>query len=271
MRIARYSFVALLSLSLAACGGGDDGGGGDGDGGAAGDPDATPVTPTAFRIDNMTLSDPHTFALGAVDVTSNVDELIINGVMFDNDDPADGLLDLSILPVFRPLATADATNALDIVFADCTAPQDTTRCTRTTESDVVVSTATNSTTTTCLDVLANTTGGYEEIILPTAPCFSSDAETFTVDLGGVELGMIDARIAATYQGAEPTSMTNGLIRGYVTEEVADNAIIPEDTLLVGGDPLSAILKDEDMDTGPNGESGWWFYLHFTASVADYTE
>lgn len=270
MGIVRHACIGLLAITLAACGGGDDGGGG-GDGGANGDPDATPVEPTAFRIDNMTLSDPHAFALGAVDVTSNVDELIINGVMFDNDDPADGLLDLSIMPVFRPLATAEATTPLDIVFADCTAPQDTTTCMRTAMSDVVESTASNSASTTCLDVIAGTTGDYETIVLPTAPCFSSDAETFTVDLGGVELGMIDARIAATYMGAEPTSMTNGLIRGYVTEEVADNAIIPEDTLLVGGEPLSSILKDEDMDTGPNGESGWWFYLHFTASTADYSE
>ena len=269
MRAVNLTLVVLLAASLVACGGGDDDGGGDGGGGY---PDATPITPTAFRIDTMNLADPHTFALGSLDVTSNVDTLISDGIMFDGDDPADGLTDLSILSVFRPLAAADPSTPLDIVFADCAAPPAAMDCTRTETSDVIPSTSTNSATTTCLDVLANTTGGYQPaIILPAAPCSTSDAETFNVNLGGVQIGMIDARIAATYVGAEPVTMVNGMIRGYVTEAVADAALLPEDVLLVGGDPLSTLLKDEDMDPGPNGETGWWFYLNFTAAVVPYTE
>jgi hypothetical protein len=36
-------------------------------------------------------------------------------------------------------------------------------------------------------------------------------------------------------------------------------------------PLSALLKESDMDMGAGGVMGWWFYLNFTASSAAYTD
>lgn len=228
------------------------------------------VVPTAFLITEMTLADPHTFAVGFVDVTGTVNDLIRDSITMDATMPPDGLLDFSVVPVFRPLdQQSSAVVALDIVFADCTAPINGTSCTRPTETGDVVSTS--STNDVCLTPIAGTTGNYSPaIVLPSAPCFSSDPATFEVALGDILLELENARLSATYSGDPATSLVNGLIAGFVTEEQADATILPEDIVLVGGDPLSALLKDEDKDTN-GGESGWWFYLNFTAQPVTYSD
>jgi cysteine-rich repeat protein len=228
------------------------------------------VTPTAFRISQMTLADPHPFAAGVLDVTDTVNDLIRDSIEMDASMPADGLLDFSVVPVFRPLdQTAAASVPMDIVFADCTDPLANTSCTRTADSDVVSATAMNDD---CLAPIAGTTGGYSPaVVTPGAPCFGSNAVTFDVGLGDINLHLEDARISATYSGDPATSLTSGLIFGFVSEEQADATILPEDILVVGGMPLSSILKDEDKDTGPGNAPGWWFYLNFTAQPVGYTE
>jgi hypothetical protein len=40
--------------------------------------------------------------------------------------------------------------------------------------------------------------------------------------------------------------------------------------VVGGEPVSALLLDEDKDSGPNGGEGWYFYLDFDAELVPYT-
>jgi len=109
------------------------------------------------------------------------------------------------------------------------------------------------------------------VITPAAPCFSSASASFDVTLGGIVLPLKDARIAATYVGAPATELTQGLIAGFVTKADADAIVLPADLLVVGGMPLSAILKPADMDTGPGGVMGWWFYLNFTAQPTAYTD
>lgn len=228
------------------------------------------VVPTAFLITEMNLSDPHAFAVGILDVTDTVDDLIRDSINMDATMPPDGFLDFSVVPVFRPLdQQSGAVVALDIVFADCTAPIEGTSCTRPTEpGEVVTATSTNDV---CLTPIAGTTGNYSPaIILPSAPCFSTSAVTFDVTLGSIVLHLEDAKISATYSGDPATSLVNGLIAGFVTEAEADSTILPEDILVVGGEPLSAILKDEDKDDN-DGVSGWWFYLNFTAQPVSYTD
>lgn len=252
-----FSLVSTLAI---ACGG-DDGGGGDGDG---------DVTPTAYRITSLNLRDPHTFALGSLDVTDMVDGLIADGITMDADDPPDGNLDLSITVVMLPLDQAGGSTPMQVVFADCTAPQSSTECAPDPDTAPVDSTATNDPSDPCLDLLPDTTSDYNPpVSLPGAPCFSSDAEAFNVALGDIDLAMEDARIAATYD-ADPATRLTGLIRGFVSQATADAALIPDDVAVVGGQPISSLLVDGDKDTGPNGGDGWYFYLNFVADEVPYT-
>lgn len=246
----------------------DDGNTADGDG-----CDQTCVveaTPTAFHITQMNMADPHAFAVGALDVTNTVNQMITDGIELDLDE--DGLLDFAVVPVFRPMNQADGVSTpLDIVFADCTAPFDGTSCSRPADGQVVSTMAQNGSDT-CMTPDAGTTGGYDPpIALPAAPCFASGEASFSVQLGELSIPMENARIAATYQGDPGTGLANGLVKGFVSEASADTIILPENLVLVGGEPLSSLLKDEDKDTGPGGASGWWFYLNFTAETVAYTD
>lgn len=254
--------LVLATLFAVACGSGSDG---DSDAGSD-------VAPTAFRFTSLSLRDPHTFALNkAVDVTGTVNNLVADGIAMDGDDPPDGLLDLSILVAFSPLDQNGESTPLQVVFADCTAPADSTSCSPSDTLEPVDATATNDAADPCLEPLADTTGGYTpDIATPAAPCFASDATAFDIVLGGISLSMEDASIAGTYDGAPAGRITTGLIRGFVSQETADMALIPDDIAIVGGMPVSSLLKDEDKDTGPGGTDGWYFYLEYEAAEVPFT-
>jgi cysteine-rich repeat protein len=293
----RAAIVILLTGTVTACGGGEGGDDDDddddddvvsetcGDGVADeneacddgnldpgdGCDETCSLEPTAYRIDFLEIRDPHLFALdGAFDATETVNGSIAEGVGADGDDPPDGTLDLSILMVFRPEDAAAATTSLDAVIAPaCAPPAATTTCAPDEGTTVIDSTATNGDAT-CLAPAADSTGGYEPAITtPGGRCFSSDPETVSILAAGVQLSLTDAQLAATY-GADGT-LESGLLSGFMTEAAAMETILPEDTLLVGGMPLSNLLLEEDQDIGPGGETGWWFYFNFTAVVVPYTD
>ena len=264
MRASQYVLGTIVFAALAACGGG---GGDDGD-----DGDDSSEPPTSYRADEVVLMDPHLFAFGGVDVTGTVNNQLDTGVSEDGDDPPDNLLDLSILLVFRPIDLAAASTRADAVIgADCTVPITTTTCT-TGDANIVESNATNGDSA-CLTAIAGTLGGYDPAPTePAGPCFVTDMETVTIDAGGVALQLDSAQLAADYGATgAPDRLENGLLIGFMTQATADATIIPEDTPIVGGDPLSSLLKDEDKDPGPGGADGWWFYINFTAAVVEYTE
>jgi hypothetical protein len=259
MRVSRLALGTMLICAFAACGGG---GGGDDDGDDSADP------PTSYRADFVELRDPHLFALnGALDVTGTVNTELDTGVTEDGDEPPDGYLDLSLVLVFRPVDLAAASTPVDAVLgADCTAPITTTTC-ATGDADIVESTATNGDSA-CLTAMAGTLGGYNPAPTePAGPCFVTDMETVTINAGTVALTLEDARLSADYGATgAPDRLENGLLVGFMTEANADATIIPEDTPIVGGEPLSTLLKDEDNDGG-----GWWFYINFSGNVVEYTE
>jgi len=232
--------------------------------------------PTAFRLTTLSLREPHTFALGFVDVTDTVNGLLNDFVGMDKVNPAgeetpDGLLDFSLLAVFRPLDQSVDTVPLDIVIADCAAPMESTSCQRTATSQVVSSVATNLASD-CLEVMPDTTGGYNPpITTPSGPCFVSDAETFDLDFGDIAFSFVDARLGAMYPDGEGNQLASGLIRGFLSQSFAEGATLPADIPVVGGQPIASLLKDVDKDTGPGGEAGWWFYLNFTAEAVPYSD
>jgi cysteine-rich repeat protein len=243
------------------------------------------IVATAFRFSDLFLRDPHVFVnfIGCRDVTDtqlagfSVNNSLHTSITTDGSDP-DTFLDLSIVLVFRPLGQSAATSPMEIHFADCTSPIATTSCT-TGKGQTIPTTATNMSGGQCLAALAGTTHPYTPAITnATAPCFVTNPVTVTINLGGIPITLHDARVAATYVGSPATSLTNGLLMGFISQTDAENTTIPTTFPLVGGMPLSALLaggmnacptySDMDMDgTTP----GWWFYLNFPASKVPWTD
>jgi hypothetical protein len=249
----------------------------------AADPAAAP--PIALRISHMEVRDPHIFsdALFCSDITGLANALLDQSLTQDKGPPTDGSLDINILPVFSPLAPDQATTdfALDL-GATCTTPMASTACTST-GAQITSSVATNLTTGTCLTPLAGTTfSGYTPAITSsTAPCFSSAAvDNVDVSLGTVTIHMTNAQIAGTYTGS-PTSLSNGLLRGFVSLEQARTTLFPSNLPLVGGKTLAQLLSGgdtactrpgggNDLDVGPDGVTrGWYFYINYSAVQVPY--
>jgi cysteine-rich repeat protein len=243
------------------------------------------IVATAFRLSDLDLRDPHVFVnfIGCRDVTDtqlagfSVNNSLQTSITTDGSDP-DTLLDLSIVLVFRPLGQSSATSPVEIHFADCTSPMSTTTCT-TGMGQTIKATATNMTGGQCLAALAGTTHPYTPAITnATAPCFVTNPVTVTINLGGIPITLNDARLAATYVGSPATSLTNGLLMGFISQTDAENTIIPTTFPLVGGMPLSSLLAGgmnacptySDMDTD-NGVAGWWFYLNYPATKVPWTD
>ncbi len=248
------------------------------------------VTPTAFRLRDLDLRDPHVFInfIGCRDVTETpLAGFSVNGELQTNvqtDGDLDGDLDLSIATVFRPLdQTAGATPAFELHFPTCRPPLDSTTCTRTpAASPAILTTATNGVgATACLAALTGTIGApaySPAITAASAPCYVSARTTLTIDLGGIPITLRDAQIAATYVGAPASNTTNGLLRGFISETEANATILPASLPLVGGQRLSSLLPGgmgncstrDDRDTNA-GVRGWWFYLNFTAPVVPWLD
>ena len=251
----------------------------------------TTATPSAFRLSDMDLRDPHVFVnfLGCRDVTDaslagfSVNGALQTSIQTDGND-ADTLLDLSIVTLFRPLnQTNGATTPFELWFPACTSPLNTTSCSPG-GTTATMATATTMTTGQCLAALGGTTHPYSPAILnPAGPCYLSSTTSLTISLTGIPVALHDARIAATYSGNPAVTTVNGLIRGFISEADADTTIIPSTYPLVGGLPLSSLLPggnppgpnnancsnqdDRDMN---NGVRGWWFYLNFTAPKVPWT-
>lgn len=244
--------------------------------------------PTAFRFNTLALRDPHAFAsvIGCNDITNSlfgqaINEQLTTNITMDTD--SDGFLELSPVVVFRPLNQSAATSPIELQFANCTAPMSSTTCAHDPTSQVVPLTATNMTSGTCLGTIAGTVRPYNPAVtVTTAPangaCFVSNTSTITFTLAGVDITLTDAQIAAAYQGNPATGVTNGLLRGFLSETAANAIFLPDDLPVVGGSSLGSLLRGgtgncmsgSDKDTH-NGVMGWWFYLNFTATVRPWTD
>ena len=232
----------------------------------------------AFRFTDLDLRDPHVWVnigFGVIDIT-DTSTIGINDGLQENlttDEDKDGFLDMSPVNLFDPFDQGAPTMPAHMALgAVCAAPPQVVCGPG--ASTITPTTATNASAGTCLDVLADTTtASYApEVTTPTAPCFATDEMTVTLDLAGLPVTLEAMRVAATYDGDPATEETNGLVRGFLSEAVADATIIPAGYPLVENKPLSSLFpggKDnpsplDDLDTRA-GVSGWWIYLNFTAS------
>ncbi len=224
-----------------------------------------------FRFSDMDLRDPHVFASFGVcvDVTTQFNDQIQTSIQTDGD--GDGFLDRSTVVEFLPLDQSAATNLFDSGRANCTAPLATTAC-GPINSSAIMGNATLSTTSTCLSSVPGTIRPYSPAITDSnAPCFASPVGTVLLDLGGTSVTLSGAQIGGRFVGNPATNLDNGLLRGFISENDADNTIIPASVPVIGGRPLSSVLAGgtgscaahSDKDTF-NGVTGWWFYLNYVA-------
>ena len=264
------------------------------------------VALTTFRFTDMDIEDPHLFAniLGCNDVTDSVfgidgvNPLLQTNIQTDGDDPADGMLDLSLVQVFAPLSqAAGTTSPTRVTFPDCTTPFSAPACTLPAAGDrtMTVDATAMGGGAVCLGTVPMTT--RYTFPLPTAPtggtCYVASAGTITIDLDGILITLNDASIGGEFFGTPATEIRDGLIRGFISYADAAATIIPEGTTdidAIDGSPLSSLLRTtstggttpgacgssmraSDLDVGVDGTTpGWWFYLSFRASPpASYTE
>jgi hypothetical protein len=230
---------------------------------------------TRFRVTDLDLRDPHIWVtvFGCNDVTDapgGINQQI--QANYQSDSNGDGFLDASTVLEFLPLDQGAATNLFAAGAANCTAATPT-QC-----DGIAVpllgGDATLSTVATCGQPIAGTTRPYAPAVTSsTAPCFASVTGTLTLSLSGIPVTLTNAQIAATFVGNPAQSLTNGLMRGFLSEADANATIIPPTVPLIGGRPLSSVLAGgagscqvafSDKDTGPGGVDGWYFYLNFPA-------
>ena len=256
-------------------------------------PTATPTAiPDAFRVDLIELRDPHVFvelAPGACfDITDpnvlgiSLNELIADAITMDSE--PDGLLDVSLLSVFRPLAQPPAPGGIaEIYTADCMPPLGGESCAPG-ATPPGITTYVNQATGTCAVPLAGTTGPENlgtyppGIATPGAPCYASLPIDTTFNLAGIDIALEDVEQGATFVGAPATGLVDGLITGFLSETDADLIVLPATLPIVGGQPLSSLLPGgtnscaptNDRDTGPGGVTGWYFYFNFTAHEVTWT-
>jgi len=239
----------------------------------------------AFRITEMFLRDPHVYFLlgGCIDGTNGeVGSLsIINGQInsqLQGDANGDGNYDMSPVFVFRPLAPDKPTTSVDFLYGKCSVGSSSACISAGAAVQKFV--ASNHLTGTCVGVLNGTlTDAYSpDVDVPTNNCFATSSQTLTITIQGARITLHDATIGAVYQNDPATGLSTGLIRGFVTEEHAESTIVP--LPILGDMPLAKLLpggKDNcasgksDKDTGPDGKSGWYFYLNFSATRTKYDD
>jgi hypothetical protein len=252
------------------------------------------VTPTAipaaFRLDSLQLRDPHIWIdIGVcIDVTDpnflglSINELIADAITMDSE--PDGLLDASVLSVFRPLEQPPAPGAIaEIYTADCTAPLGSEVCAPGAQPPGITS-YTNQSSGTCVMPVTGTTGPDNlatyppGISTPAADCYASQQIDATFDLAGIQIDLENVVEGATYVGTPATGLSDGLIVGFLSEQAANGILLPMDLPIVGGQALSTLLPggqnscatSDDTDIGPSGVRGWYFYLNFTAHQVTWT-
>jgi len=243
------------------------------------------ILPTVYRLTDLDLRDPHVYVsfLGCRDLTDTVFfGFSVNGELqtaVQTDDDGDGDLDMSFLLIMRPLDQSVPGGAdMELAMGACTAPMAGTTCDLDPSFTPQASPYLNLGVGVCLDAIPGTTDGYTPPITAPGPiCFyNTTLLTLTLDMGGIIIPLQDVQFGATYVGNPAADLTNGLLRGFISEADADNTILPDSLPLVGNQPLSSLLPGGtgncatyDARDNNGGTLGWWFYLNWPATEVTY--
>lgn len=275
---------------------------------------APTVTPTvapvlrAFRVTTLAIRDPHLFidpfkSGSCSDITNppgllglSATQLIANSIAnciphtTGQTYPCD--YELSVVAVFDLLdERTGATGNLTLDVATCTNDGTATTC--------HLSNAAGHTTylsrpspETCMAPLPNTfgpnnTGLYSPTITSaTGPCAASNtlsSLSFTFGTApAISIPLSDVQVAATYDGNPAATLSNGIMRGFVSEAAANNLIIEIPGGFIPAFPLAQLLPggtdncappgpgddQDDRDTS-GGQPGWYFYMNFSAQQVNF--
>ncbi|HVU04074.1 MAG TPA: hypothetical protein VHE30_20090 [Polyangiaceae bacterium] len=253
--------------------------------------------PTAFRFTSLTVAEPRlTFGdgtpQGCSDITIAVNLLINNSFNDDKnglaDGGPDGKADLSFLLVARPLDQTGSRGTGEFLSkAICDAPTPSTTCAPDPGTTGQASAVTNQSTGACLTPNPDYFGTPDaSVAVPNTPtagaagCFASAGRKLDLTISGIPLTFETARISAEWDANPATGMTNGVIEAFMSTAQAKAIILPPDTPLVGGQPLSTLLRGtsentcvgvDDQRLGPDGTTmGYWFYFNFEAQKVAWT-
>lgn len=249
----------------------------------------------AFRFTSMYIRDPHFYGdlplLGCTDVTDSVPIGSAINEMFNEsiagDDDEDGLLDLSLLLLFRPLDQGDgASGDVDFTVGECTAPATTTQCGQPDDFEPIPSSYGVMQSGTCHepDGAHLSSASYDPQPGTTmGPCFHAGPTDISVETSALSLPLQDAEIAATFDADPAQSFTSGTMRGFLTEEAAQQIELPADVqdtlgvvyvaqLLPGGCGPDADGPGSGCNCAGHDDrdgDGWWFYVDFTADLVPW--
>lgn len=181
----------------------------------------------------VNLSNPTPSNVGCSNNTALVNALLTQAVIGDAvlGGTPDGLLDLSVVVVFRPINQTGAGGIMELNFAECAAPNPPASCVGATAQTAAY---TNLTATPCLGIHAGTLAPETVALVktPSGSCFLTDSLTLSLELAGIQIPLTGVRGAAQYLGGNPAtglSTTNGdgLLRGFLDEQTAESIILPE--------------------------------------------
>jgi hypothetical protein len=248
-------------------GGDGSGGGGDGGGGFGGLGDG----PLAFRLDTLDIRDPHMVAVG-IDATTIANDLIKQKMTADGD--GDGNIDFALVTLVEIGDISDLSNLqgikLSIYTASCPV-SDPTNC----AAKELVSSVDGAevvTSGSCLDPLEGTTSSYSPPIeTSTPPCLKGGPiPSVETEVPGVtKIKMSDSSFTSGFDLNDLSKFRGGMLMGFVNEAAANEPLGAE-VPLVAGQPLSSVLPVADQDQGPNGETGWWFYMNISGTRVNFS-
>lgn len=240
--------------------------------------DAAVPDPVYFRITQLWLRDPR-FFLGTSDITDTPflgqsvnGTLIPNGLTMDYD--GDTYADVSFVLAFASVDPTAASSDLQLMDAHCVVPQ-LAGCIEHPSPGLFANfTAMNQAADSCLEPVAGSATSFTAASgeIPMGPCFVTQEERDVVlDLNGIRLELTATRVAASYSGAGPDQLVQGLIRGFLTESFAQTVQLPSYLPVLGNTPLTDYLRVEEKDLAqsPTGADGWWVYLNFVAEPVRY--
>ena len=242
-----------------------------------------------FRVNAARVIDPHIFVnvpiFGCNDVTNDgiLGQLPggVNGMLSDSlVEVENGKHTFSIGMTASPLQTTDgAVSAATLEFPDCFASP--MACVRDLTKQVIEADITYQVAGACLPPnLPGRRASYTGLNNPTGNCFISDPQTVIIEIAEIPITLTDARMTAKVTGSGDTrTLTDGVLFGFFSRADADQALLPADLTLVGGNPISDLLRGgggcgsstsaSDLDTY-EGVEGWWFYLNFTAAEVPFS-
>jgi hypothetical protein len=254
----------------------DDGNGGNTDSG--GQSCTGDCTPEALRVSKLTLVDPHVYLSGCVDVTTS-GLFSVNDLLSD----AIGKGDVNVLMVLAPYGADKGNGTLDVADrADCNSKQNPSSCTPKTFVASDLATTVTASGGSCFTADPSTLNdAYTAPASAAAPCFASGTTSLTIEVAGLKIPLVNARVASSFATGSSPGLVNGVLSGFLTLEEAGKVTLPADTPIVGGDKLTQHLAAgtsqsgcstvDDTDTAMiNGASskGYWFYFDFEASPVD---